>query len=465
MTQENPLFQSEHRLNASHSEFRTNGSFTRNRDGEFRWHIFNDDVIELGEHVRTTIYLERASDKTYLQKYGFYGDQPYLDSGAKIEMFGESGYAVADAHIFQELRSNQTLVPVPGGDILPNVRGIYQTKPIFHETYLLLNADILGISGDTFASQRVIGASRIVSPWTIWGGNRITASLSARYDIYNFDNTEMIDHSNYSGLKSRFLPSGYLEWSLPMMKGGGAWRQIIEPRARLTVMQSLDNAAFASNNDSSGALLSDATLFSNNRFPGLDLWENGTFADYGARWAAFDGAGHNVEVFLGQSYDFIERPDTDPNSGFHNGASDYVGRIKYESNKLLSLGTRFRLSENNLSLRHMETAAKIGTFRNYLNFGHIWAAQFIDAETQGDDINELNAGLNIYLTERVGLKFNAIYNITDKNFQRHSGGIFYNHPCYFLLLEYRRDNAQKEDYVGNTTFQFRFGMNINGIMQ
>ena len=47
-------------------------------------------------------------------------------------------------------------------------------------------------------------------------------------------------------------------------------------------------------------------------------------------------------------------------------------------------------------------------------------------------------------------------------FQRHSGGIFYNHPCYYLSAEYRHDNAVKEDYVGTTTFQFRFGMSIDG---
>lgn len=462
LTNENPLFQLEHRLNAPHSQYRTRGSFTRNKDGENRWHIFNDDIIEMGEHVRTTIYLERASDKTYLQKYGFYGDQPYLDSGAKIELFLDTGYAVADAHIFQELRSSRTQV---SGDILPNIRGVFQTKPLFNETYMSLNADILGISGSGTSSQRVIGDARITSPWTLWGGNRITASLSTRYDVYNFSNTEMIDGDIESGLKSRFLPSGYVEWSLPMMKVGSTWKQVIEPRARLTVMEDLSNAAYTMNNDSAGALLSDATLFSNNRFSGLDLWENGTFADYGIRWAAFDDDKNNIEVFFGQSYDFANRPDTDPNSGFHNGASDYVGRIQYENNKWLKLGTRFRFAEEDMSLRHTETSAKIGTSRNHLNIGHIWAEQFIDAETLGDDIHELNAGLSFHLTERFGVRFNALYNITDENFQRHSGEIFYNHPCCFLSLGYRHDNAQKEDYVGNTTFQFRFGISINGKKQ
>lgn len=463
LTQENPLFKAEHRLNTDHAMFRTKGSFTHNRDGENRWHVFNDDVIELGENARATIFLERASDKTYLQKYGFYDAQPYLDSGAKLEVFGQSGYVVADTHIFQELRSNNNnYYSVPNGNILPNIRGVYQTAPIYNETYALFNADVLGISGSGTSSQRVIGAARIVSPWTLWGGNRVTLSLDARYDVYNFDNTEMIDGRQYSGLKNRFLPSGYAEWGLPLFKPGATWTQIIEPRARLTVMRHTDTDEFAMNNDSAGAFLSDTTLFSDNRFSGYDLWENGTFADYGLRWATFNNSGQMVEVFIGQSYDFTERSDTDPNSGFHDGASDYVGRIEFNNNSWLNFASRFRLDRSDMSLRHSETNANIGSARNFINIGHIWSQQFVDVFTIDNEINEAVAGFGIQLTDRWSTRFNAIYNLTYGEFQRHTGGLFYTHPCYYVSVEYRRDNAIKEDYVGNTTFQFRFGMSIDG---
>ena len=462
LTEENPLFQLEHRLNLNHSQFRTDGAYTHNQDGDDRWYIFNNDVIELGEYARATVFLERASDKTFLQKYGFYGDQPYLDSGAKIELFGQSGYVVADAHIFQELRASTGMQFVPSGNILPNIRATYQTEPLFKETFLKLNADVLGISGDGTSSQRLIGDMRIVSPWTLWGGNRITASVSARYDVYHFHNTNLIDEADFSGLKDRFLPSGYVEWGLPLFRPSDGWTQVIEPRARLTVMRSTDEDQFTLNNDSAGTFLSDATLFSNNRFSGLDLWENGTYADYGVRYAAFNPDGQTFEIFVGQTYDFADPTNTDPNSGFHHGASDYVGRLEYDNMKWIDLTTRFRLDQEDLSLRHMETSAIIGTSKNFVNLGHIWSRQFIDAHTTDDDINELMAGIGVQLTDRWSLRFNAIFNMTDGQFQRHGGGLFYTHPCYYLSVEYRRDNAVKYDYVGTTTFQFRFGMSING---
>ena len=462
LTQENPLFQLEHRLNTDHAEFRTRGSFTHNRAGENRWHIFNDDIIELGENARATVFLERASDKTYLQKYGFYDDQPYLDSGAKLELFGQSSYIVADAHVFQELRQSNRRHSAPDGNILPNIRAVHQTAPLFGETYATFSGDMLGISGDGTAAQRLIGDARLTTPWTLWGGNRLTASVSARYDLYHFDNTQMVDGDIFSGFKNRFLPSGYLEWGLPLFKPSNNWTQIIEPRARLTMMRHLDNEGFALNNDSAGTILTDSVLFSDNRFAGLDLWENGTFADYGIRWSAFNNKGHTFEIFIGQSYDFTDKPDIDLNSGFHNGLSDYVGRIAYNNTEWLNVATRFRLNQDNLSLRHMETSAQIGSPRNFLNVGHIWSQNLSVDLTENTDINEAIVGAGVQLTDRWSMRWNAIYNMELGHFQRHTGGFFYSHPCYYLSVEYRRDNAIKEDYVGTTTFQFRFGMAIDG---
>lgn len=464
LTQENPLFQIEHRLNASHSEYRTQASYTYNKAGESRWHIFNDDVIELGDNARATIFLERASDKTYLQKYGFYSDQPYLDSGAKLELFGQSSYVVADTHIFQEMRTeyrgNST---IPSGNILPNIRGVYQTQPLFNETYMTFITDILGVSGDGMSSQRLTGDARITSPWTLWGGNRLTLSLDARYDLYHFDNTDLVDAYDFSGFKNRFLPSGYAEWGLPMFRTSQNWTQVIEPRARLTVMRRTEDEQFSLNTDSAGTFLSDSTLFSDNRFSGYDLWENGTFADYGMRWSAFNNNdGSTAEVFLGQAYDFTDRAATDINSGYHHGASDYVARVGYNNNKWLDIATRFRLDRTDLALRHMETSMHLGTSKNFLNVGHIWSQQFEDTMAREDNINEAVIGAGIQLTNRWALRWNGIYNMTIGEFQRHTGGFFYEHPCYYLSIEYRRDNAVKEDYVGTTTFQFRFGMSIDG---
>ena len=109
-----------------------------------------------------------------------------------------------------------------------------------------------------------------------------------------------------------------------------------------------------------------------------------------------------------------------------------------------------------------ETSAYIGSSRNFINIGHIWSQNLGTNLLENTDINEAIIGAGIQLTNRWALRWNAVYNIELEAFQRHTGGLFYNHPCYYLSVQYRRDNATKEDYIGNTTFQFRFGMAIDG---
>lgn len=224
----------------------------------------------------------------------------------------------------------------------------------------------------------------------------------------------------------------------------------------------MDEEEMALNNDSAGTILTDSTLFSTNRLSGLDLWENGTYADYGVRWAAFSPRGDNIELFLGQSYDFTDRPSIDLNSGFHNGLSDYVGRVSYNNMRGLNIATRFRLNQQNLSLNHMETTASIGIGKNYFNIGHIWSQNLDTALVDTTDVNEAIIGASIRLSERWRLGWNSVYSMEYGQFMRHGGGVYYNHPCYYLSVEYKHDNTNKDDYVGDTTFQFKFGMAING---
>ena len=219
---------------------------------------------------------------------------------------------------------------------------------------------------------------------------------------------------------------------------------------------------FALNNDSAGRFLSDNTLFSDNRYSGYDVWENGSFVDYGARWAAFN-KNHNIEVFLGQTYDINTSSDKDFNdNGFRNGFSDYVGRIAYSRN-YFQIASRFRVDREDFDLSHIENSLYLGKNGTYITLGHIWDTQPIDIYGNEDkDTHEFTAGAGLRVTKRINVRESVVYNAYEHIIQRHSGGIYYEHPCYYFSLEYQRDNAERRDYVGNTTFQFKFGISIDG---
>lgn len=464
LTKENALWQMEHRLNMTRSSMKTTGSYTHNKAGLDRWHIFNKDSVELGDNARAYFFFDRTSDKTYLQQYGFYNDQPYLDSGARLEMFASRGYTTMDAHFFQELRVLSGNYTNPSGDILPNIHGVYQTTPIFGDSYLSFMGDVLGISNDSSTSQRLIGSAQIVSPWILPFGQKLTLSASTRYDAYNFINTPLYGApDDFSGVKTRFLPSGYVQWSLPFIKNGEIWTHIIEPKARLTIQRRLNTSGFV-NTDSAGSLLSDAMLFSDNRLSGYDLWTNGNYSDYGLDWTAFSANDWRSELFVGQSYDFYVPGKLDPNSGFHDGASDYVARAALYSGDYFSFLNRFRFANDGMGLRHFESNARFGV-EDYVEAGYIRATQFTDALVLDRVISEAVLGGGVQLTDRLSLRSRVIYNLSDSRVQRLNTGLYYEHPCYTISFEYSEDGAERiyqdgENYYGGTRFRFQFALKL-----
>jgi LPS-assembly protein len=455
LTRENPILMAEHRLRLNRATFDTTGSFTRTRDGLNRWHLFHKDIMELGENMRLLVSVQRTSDDTYLQKYGFYGDQPFLESTARLEMFAERGYMAVDANIFQDLRKENIStgsVPLPKGDILPRMHGTYQVG-ITDNLYSQFMGDLMRISDTRNDSSvnRAIGEARVIAPME-YAWQKLTASAAVRNDYYQYSN---ISGAKDAGFESRLLFSGYVDWEMPFVKKGGSWTQVVKPKARLTVMGKSDADGFE-NMDSTGALLSDASLFVNNRYSGYDLWVNGTYADYGVSWTGYNSAGQSAEVFMGQTFDFNTASDPDPNSGYHRGASDVVGRIGVNPTEWLNVTNRFRLSNENWGLRHLETDVKFGG-RNFVSAGYIWAVQFSkenDAYTQDTDVSEASLGAGFYLTGRLALRASGVYNFTNRMVQRYNSGIYYEHPCYNLGLVYSVDNAQKT-YQANSEYNFR----------
>nr|MBQ0091637.1 LPS assembly protein LptD [Candidatus Enterousia merdequi] len=198
-----------------------------------------------------------------------------------------------------------------------------------------------------------------------------------------------------------------------------------------------------------------------NRYSGLDLWENGNFIDYGARWAAFN-KNHKIEVFLGQTYDIDTTNEEFNDNGFRNGFSDYVGRVSY-AQKYFKIASRFRLDRKDITLNHIENSFYAGKNGFYINLGHILDTKPLDMiSNKSKDIHEISAGAGIKLTKRIRIVESVVYNIEEKETQRHSGTVFYEHPCFFFSFGYQRDDSVRWGYVGNTTYQFKFGISIDG---
>jgi LPS-assembly protein len=458
-----PLVKGEHRLNADHSEFRTAGSFTQTNRA--RWHIFNYERMELGENMLAKVSVNRTSDKYYLREYEFYDSQPYLDTFGKLEMFGESGFAYAETHSFQELRLAGLNDRGANGDILPRLHGWMQTDPIIGRSFLNLEADFMNLnkSQDARNTIRATGEMKYIQPFIIPFGQKLEFSLRGRYDVYQFSDASLLDGTpNYSGTKGRFIPSGHILASWPLVNYKWGVAQTLEPKAEINFMPKTQSRNFI-NQDSTGSLLTDASIFGDNRYVGYDLVNNGTYADYGVAWNLTDNQNRSIETFLGQSYDFYEMNELDPNSGFHYGASDIVARITAKPYKNIASINRARFSKNDGALRHLESDVRVGV-KDYVSLGFMHAVQFDENVMLDRQFDEIRMGLGMGLSDRLRLTYGLIYNITDDRLQTRNVGMKYEHPCYGIEFLFGDDRAQAYDgrQIGMVSFRMHFSLKIQG---
>jgi LPS-assembly protein len=216
------------------------------------------------------------------------------------------------------------------------------------------------------------------------------------------------------------------------------------------------------NQDSSGSLFTDASIFADNRYSGYDLWADGSFADYGAEWSAIDG-NRRIEIFAGQSYDFYRPRELDPNSGFRFGGSDFVGRLRLRANDLVTWSNRFRFDRDTLDARHLESDIRLGG-RNFINIGFIRAVQFDEAVLLNHKTSEIVAGFGVSASPRLRVNYNMTYNITDNRVQTRNVQMMYDHPCYSIGLTYSEDRSETLSGIltGGTSYKIQFNLKIQG---
>jgi len=72
----------------------------------------------------------------------------------------------------------------------------------------------------------------------------------------------------------------------------------------------------------------------------------------------------------------------------------------------------------------------------------------------------------VYLTDRLVLRANGVYNFTYDRWQRYSAGLYYEHPCWTVGAAYYVDNAVKYtgggemDFTGAKSWKFNYKIKL-----
>ena len=343
-----------------------------------RGHVAAKGRFDVNDTWRTGFDINRASDDTYMRRYGFSSDITINDSYNSLttrlftESFRGRNYFTVDAYAFQGLNEGDDSGDTPL--VLPMIDFNHVGEPdrVGGRTSLDVNFLALTRTGGS-DTQRLSLKGGWQVPFLGPGGGAYTLSTSLRGDAYHVDDLIQSGQDStgrdntFTGFSGRIRPDAALEWRQPMVRReSGSVYQLFEPSASLIISPYGGNSEKIPNEDSLDVEFDENNLLKANRFAGLDRIEGGPRINYGLKWGVFGAKGGNSTVFLGQSYRIRSDSTFAEGSGLEDNFSDIVGKVTISPTDSLNLLYRTRLNKENLEPRRNEVSLAVG--RSALSF-------------------------------------------------------------------------------------------------
>lgn len=416
-----------------------------------RGHIFANGLFAIDEHWRTGFDYRRASDPTYLDRYDFFGEYgETLESKAFIEGFHGRTYTAGNIFGYQDLKfTDVEEEPL----ILPSIVHNYLSEADSTGGRWSFDANLRSTVRDSGQDTRRLSFKSGYSiPFISDYGLATTLSASLRVDGYHMDQVEVDGELENNVVESRVIPRAAVEMRYPFVRGRTGSLEVIEPIVAFIAAPNNGNPEAIPDEDSVVVELDDTNLFSEDQIPGLDRVDTGQRAVYGVKAGIYGESGGRATGFFGQTFRLEDVDGLGNVDDLRQGWSDYVGRLLVSPNKYMDLLYRFRLAEDDFSLRRGETSVGLGPPSLRLVGDHIYIA----AEASNGlypDREEVSAELSSQLTDFWSIAANTRRDLTsDGGPIEHGARITYEDECFRLGLKFRRDFTSSVDVEEETKF-------------
>jgi len=428
----------------------SSGFTTSNGIGGIRGHILSKGRFDINPTWRWGYDLNRASDDTYMRRYG-YGSPQSLDSQLFVEGFRGANYFSARSYAFQNLSTtSDDQSPV----VLPLVDYNFVGRKDRFGGHTELDANFLSLTRNAGNNtQRLSLRPSWIRPYTGPIGDVYRFSLGLKGDFYNtnslvrsgFDKT-------YSGLSGRLVPEAMLKWRMPFARTNARISQVIEPIASIVVSPYGGNSTKIPNEDSREVELDETNLFSNNRFNGIDRVEGGPRINYGLKWGVYGAGGGFTETFIGQTYRLKSDNTFSSGTGLDDNFSDVVASITASPNQYLDVYYRTRFKGDTISPNRNEFNLSAGVPALRGNLNYIFLDQEKDSEFAGRE--EFTASLNSQVNRFWKLNLSGIRDMASEEMRALSFAATYENEC--VLFETRASRTFFEDRDLKPTDQITF---------
>ncbi|WP_316013092.1 LPS-assembly protein LptD [Roseobacter sp. HKCCA0434] len=315
-------------------------------DGDaFRGFLSAFGNYALGDRIVARLDATVLSDDAFLTEYS-YSNQDVVTSSLSLERFVPDSFWTVETAYFDTLRENEDQDTVPF--VLPQAeyRRAFDLGTMRGE----VNADLLSFSReigrDVMRASVGGGLDRTVvtAPGLVLRGFTDVAG-----DLYAVADDPVDGDFNEARARGQIG----LEMRMPFIARGARLTQIVEPIVQLVLAEETGDPTDVPNEDSLLLEFDETSLFSTNRFPGLDRFETGAYANVGLRYESITPSGRNITGTVGRVYRDDALGSFPAGSGLAGVSSDFLVAFGYEATERLSLSGSF-LTDSNLDFSRSE---------------------------------------------------------------------------------------------------------------
>jgi LPS-assembly protein len=459
---ENGLVSGEHRKRMMNGKIDTQASLTYDSHDQVKGHIKGTGLYDIDQTWRAGYHVERASDDTYMRRYGFRSSDRWLETHPYVEGFQGRNYARMESFLYQGLSAKDD--PGKSPVVLPVAELRRVGDPGGRGQYWSFDAGVMDIyRGEGTDTRRLSSRVAWNLPYTAPAGDMYKLTAEVRGEGYHVSDNMLYDREE-RGFTGRVVPQLSLDWRYPFVRNGENFTDIIEPIVVTSVSPNGMNPARLPNEDSLDFEYDDTNLFLPQKFTGLDRVEGGPRVAYGVKWSVFGRQPGAMNVMLGQSYHAHVDESFAKDSGLENKLSDYVGRVDVSPTGNLKFLYRFRLDKDSLAARRNEITAIAGPKPLNVSASYI----FVDKNLASGypDREQLNLTATSKLTQNWSARVNTLYNL-GKDVEPLSFGtqLVYEDECFALSANYVHKFTYDRDYVGGQYFLLRFTLKTLGEFQ
>ena len=429
----------------------TGGDSTAVDSNAFRGHILGEARFDINDTWRWGFDLNRATDDTYMRRYGL-GGLSSLNSKLFIEGFRQRSYFAANGLVFQGLQSNDD----PGLEplVLPLIDYNYVGDPDRFGGQTTLDVNILSITRNEGSDTRRLSVRpRWNLPYLGPLGDSYNLSFMLYGDLYDVDELQRTGKANFSGVTGRVQPQVMLDWRYPFVKRTKESTHILEPIAQAVYSPNSGNSDKIPNEDSQELEFDDTNLFSANKFSGIDRIEEGMRLNYGLKWIIFlpDGTG---TFFIGQSWQPENNENFATGSGLEEDFSDLVGRAQIDLGSYLNLVYRTRFASDTFVPKRNELTFNAGVPAFGVNANYTFLETQENSEFPGRE--EINYGASSRLNRfwRVGLS--GVTDLAAGETRRVGGNFTYENECFVFNANLTRAFFEDRDLEPTDTITLNF---------